>query len=91
MRITFYGCSATFLAVVSCASQSAVAQVLTPFRYRSQAQRHCPQDAIVWLDFGKGRYYMKGQRHYASGFTGSFACRQEARDSGYRRSLLGVR
>ena len=46
---------------------------------------------IVWLDFGRGRYYLKGQRRYASGYTGSFACRNEARDSGYRRSLLGLR
>src|SRR6266404_7090883 len=91
MRIKFYGCSATFLAVISFASHSAMAQALTPFRYESQAQRHCPEDTIVWLDFGRGRYYLKGQRRYASGYTGSFACRNEARDSGYRRSLLGLR
>ena len=91
MRIRFYGCSVMFLAVISCTSHSAMAQSLTPFRYESQAQRHCPEDTIVWLDFGRGRYYLKGQRRYASGYTGSFACRNEARDSGYRRSLLGLR
>jgi hypothetical protein len=64
---------------------------LTPFRYESQAQRHCPGDTIVWLDFKTRRYYQKGQRRYAWGFTGSFVCRNEARDSGYRRSLLGLR
>ena len=68
-----------------------MAQTLTPFRYESQAQRHCPGDTIVWLDFGTERYYLKGQRRYASGYTGSFVCRNEARDSGYRRSLLGLR
>jgi hypothetical protein len=68
-----------------------MAQVLTPFRHESQAQRHCPEDTIVRLDFGRGRYYLKGQRRYASGYTGSFVCRNEARDSGYRRSLLGLR
>jgi len=66
-------------------------QTLTPFRYESQAQRHCPGDTIVWLDFGTGRYYLKGQRRYASGYTGSFVCRNEARNSGYRRSPLGLR
>ncbi|MEH2545024.1 hypothetical protein V1283_001669 [Bradyrhizobium sp. AZCC 2262] len=91
MRIKFYGCSATFLAVISCASHSAMAQSLTPFRYESQAQRHCPGDTIVWLDFGTGRYYLKGQRRYASGYTGSFVCRNEARNSGYRRSPFGLR
>lgn len=68
-----------------------MAQSLTPFRYESQAQRHCPGEAIVWLDFGKGRYYLKGQRRYGSGFSGSFVCRREAQGSGYRRSILGVR
>jgi hypothetical protein len=68
-----------------------MAQVLTPFRYQSQAQRHCPEDTIVWLDFRSGRYYLKGQRRYASGYTGSFVCRKETRGSGYRRSLLGLR
>jgi hypothetical protein len=68
-----------------------MAQTLTPFRYEFQAQRHCPGDTIVWLDFGTERYYVKGQRRYAAGFTGSFVCRNEARDSGYRRSPLGLR
>jgi hypothetical protein len=64
---------------------------LTPFRYETQAQRHCPGDTVVWLDFRKRRYYLKGQRRYALGQTGSFVCRNEARGSGYRRSLLGLR
>ena len=87
MRAGFYSCSTTFLTIISCA----LAQSLTPFRYEAQAQRHCPGDTIVWLDFRTGRYYLKGQRRYASGYTGSFVCRTEARNSGYRRSPLGLR
>lgn len=64
---------------------------LTPFRYEARAQRHCPADAVVWLDFRKGIYYSKGQRQYARGFNGSFVCRDEVRRSGYRRSPLGLR
>jgi hypothetical protein len=64
---------------------------LTPFRYESQAQRHCPADVVVWLDLRKGIYYSKRQRWYGRGFTGSFVCREEARAGGYRRSLLGLR
>jgi hypothetical protein len=70
---------------------SAAADPLTPFRYEAQAQRHCPADVVVWLDFRKGIYYAKQQRHYAGGYDGSFVCREEARGSGYRRSLLGLR
>jgi hypothetical protein len=91
MRLGFYSCSAAFLVFISCASPGAMAQPLTPFRNESQAQRHCPEDAIVWLDFKRGRYYVKGQRRYAFGTTGSFVCKNEARDGGYRRSILGVR
>jgi hypothetical protein len=64
---------------------------LTPFRHEAQAQRHCPADAVVWLDFRKRTYYSKGQKRYAQGLDGSFVCRSEARASGYRRSVFGVR
>lgn len=64
---------------------------LTPFRYEAQAQRHCPGDKVVWLDFRKGVYYRKGQKLYGQGFDGSFVCETEARDSLYRRSPLGLR
>jgi len=67
------------------------ALVLTPFRYEEQAQRNCPTDTIVWLDFKKRKYYFNSQKLYGYGFHGSFVCLQEARRSLYRRSLLGLR
>jgi hypothetical protein len=91
MRRCFYTCSTALLAAIWWADRSAIAQSLTPFRYEAQAQRHCPEDTVVWLDFRRGRYYLKGQRRYASGYTGSFVCRNEARSSGYPRSPLGLR
>lgn len=79
------------LVLVPSTSHRVMAQSLTPFRYESQAERHCGDDTVVWLDFKTGRYYLKGQKRYASGYTGSYVCRNEARDSGYRRSPLGLR
>jgi hypothetical protein len=64
---------------------------LTPFRYEDQAQRYCPGDKVVWLDFKKGVYYRKGQKLYAQGFDGSYVCQTEARGNLYRRSPLGLR
>jgi hypothetical protein len=64
---------------------------MTLFRHEDQAQRHCPSDTVIWLDFKKRRYYLVGQKYYAEGRHGSFVCREEARRSGYRRSLLGFR
>ena len=69
----------------------AMALPLTPFRYEAQAQRHCPGDAVVWLDFRKEIYYLKRQKRYGQGSTGSFVCQKEARAGGFRRSLLGIK
>jgi hypothetical protein len=77
--------------IVADGATPATATPLTPYRYESQAQRHCPDDTVVWLDFRKGIYYFKRQTRYARGSTGSFVCRDEARSNGYRRSLLGLR
>ncbi|WP_128925684.1 hypothetical protein [Bradyrhizobium guangxiense] len=77
--------------MVGAGSGEALATPLTPFRYEAQAQRHCPHDKVVWLDFRKGVYYRKGQKRYGQGFDGSFVCQSEARGSLYRRSLLGLR
>jgi hypothetical protein len=48
-------------------------------------------DIAVWLDFRKEIYYLKRQKRYAQGGTGSFVCLDAARSNGYRRSLLGLR
>lgn len=72
-------------------ASTARGQSLTPFRIEAQAQRYCPDDVVVWLDFAKGIYYAKSQKQYGRGVDGSFVCRQEARNSFYRRSLLGLR
>ena len=69
----------------------AAATPLTPFRYEAQAQRHCPADQVVWLDFRKNVYYARRQKFYGRGSNGGFACREEVRSNGYRRSLLGLR
>ena len=74
-----------------CGIRSLSALPLTPFRYEGQAQRHCPDDEVVWLDFVAGRYYTKGQKRHGRGPNGSFVCRNEAKASGFRRSLLGIR
>ena len=67
------------------------AQQLGLFRVEGQAQMHCPNDTVVWLDLKKRVYYLQKQRMYGFGRTAVFACRNEARRNGYRRSLLGWR
>ncbi len=84
-------CPLAVLAASIAFASGAGAVPLTPFRYEAQAQRHCPGDRVVWLDFRKAIYYLRGQRRYGQGSTGSFVCESEARASRVRRSLLGLR
>jgi len=70
---------------------AATALPLTPFRYEAQARRHCLGDTVVWLDLRTEVYYLKRQKRYGHGSTGSFVCQNEARAGGFRRSLLGIR
>ena len=79
------------LAAILAGAATAIALPLTPFRYQDQAQRHCPGDTVVWLDFSKGKYYSKGQKLYGRGLNGSYVCRKEARSSFYRGALIGSR
>ena len=79
------------LAAILAGAVTATALPLTPFRYQDQAQRHCPGDTVVWLDFNKGKYYAKGQKLYGRGLNGSYVCREEARSSFYRGALIGSR
>jgi hypothetical protein len=76
--------------MVAASSGEAAAQ-LSLFQNEMQAQFHCPDDTVVWLDFPKRIYYVAGQRLYAQGRTGTFVCQKEARSSGYRRSVFGRR
>jgi hypothetical protein len=79
------------LAALVAGTVSATALPLTPFRSQEQAQRHCPGDTVVWLDFSKGKYYSKGQQLFGRGLNGGYVCREEARSSFYRGALIGSR
>jgi hypothetical protein len=78
-------------ATVFMLTSDAKAQGLGLFRTQGQAQQHCPKDTVVWLDLKKRIYYLQGQRQYGRGRAAVFACRNEARRSGNRRSLFGWR
>jgi hypothetical protein len=73
------------------APSAVTALPLTSFRYETQAREHCLEDTVVWLDYRDEVYYLKRQKKYGRGMTGSFGCEKEARGSGFRRSLLGRR
>jgi hypothetical protein len=82
-------CLALFL--LGASADSSGAQPLSLYQDEAQARLHCSGDAVVWLDFQTRRYYAAGQARYARGRNAVFTCRNQARRSGYRRSIFGRR
>jgi len=82
----------SFFAAVFVVSDANYASAqLSIFQTEEMAQLHCPSDVVVWLDFSKRRYYLRGQRLYGKGRSGVYACREEARQGLNKRSWLGLR
>jgi len=54
------------------------------FRTEQQAQEHCPEDIIVWLDPQSGMYQLKGRGSYGLSGAGRYAFRSEAERAGMR-------
>ena len=65
-----------------CATCAHSPNVLTAFRTAQQAQEHCPNDAVVWVDPQTDTYYLKGSGSYGSSGIGRYACRGEADSAG---------
>jgi hypothetical protein len=69
---------------LSCAACGQSPPVLTAFRTEQQAQKHCPNDAVVWVDPQSGGYHLKGVAGYGRADAGRYACRGEAEGAGMR-------
>ena len=73
----------TVIAVVlGCASCGHSPPVLVAFRTEQQAQQHCPDDTVVWLDVQNAAYYLKGHESYGQSTSGRNACQSEAHAAG---------
>jgi len=72
------------LALSSAACGQSSPTVLIAYRTEVQAQAHCPEDTVVWVEPQNGGYYLKGQVKFGSGGAGRYACRGEAERAGMR-------
>jgi len=54
-----------------------------------QAQRHCPNDVVVWLNIPTHIYHMPGTRWYGMTKNGAFVCEKAADRAGDRPALNG--
>ena len=60
----------------------AIAQPLFTSGSAAQAQAHCPEDTVVWLNTEKDVYRMPGQKGYGRAKFSAYACRKEADAAG---------
>jgi hypothetical protein len=74
----------------------AVALVLTTpisaqtlFTTPQRAQRHCPDDTVVWLNVPTGVYHTAGSRWYGVTKSGAFVCERAADRAGDRPARNG--
>lgn len=71
------------------AASDVYANGLTLFNTEGQAQDHCPNDVVVWLNTPTGIWHTKGARWYGRTKHGAYVCRREAATEGDRGSLNG--
>jgi hypothetical protein len=66
-----------------------VSDALHLFATEAAAQRHCPDDVVVWLNTASGIYHEKGMRWYGRTRHGAYVCRKEADAAGDRDTRNG--
>ena len=59
------------------------------FATEQQAQQHCPNDVVVWLNLPTGIYHLKGERWYGRTNNGAYVCEKEADAAGDRETRNG--
>lgn len=74
-------CTVALLALALLGACAHSPPVIMAFRTEQQAQQHCPDDTIVWLDSSTGNYFLKGSGSYGRN-AGRYACRSEADSAG---------
>jgi hypothetical protein len=76
--------SLTLMAMPGVAFAAPSAEALANFPTAQEAQQHCPDDLIVWLDLPTRTYHYRGQRWYGATKSGAYVCRNEAVRAGMR-------
>jgi hypothetical protein len=66
-----------------------ISSQLTIFNNEIEAQNHCSNDAVVWLNLPTGVWHKLGSYWYERTKNGAYVCRLEAAAAGDRESLNG--
>lgn len=65
----------------------AIAQ--TQYQSQDQAQVHCPNDTVVWLNTRTDIYHFQGERWYGNTEEGAYVCEKQADTAGDRATRNG--
>ena len=80
------GASLLVLPALAYAGVAAANPSLHEYKTSSGAQRHCPNDTVVWLNTDTNVYHAKSDRYYHKTKNGAFVCEKEAIKAGARPS-----
>ena len=92
LTLLFSSVQTSVYAVTTVPSYSLVAtatDTAPKFTTEAEAQAHCPNDEVVWLNLDSGVYHEKGMRWYGRTKHGAFVCRKEADAEGDRDTRNG--
>ena len=64
-------------------AQAAIKHTVYRYTSESKAQKHCPQDEVVYGLRKDGRYYEKGDARYGHLKNAVYVCRREADRGGW--------
>ncbi len=79
----------TVLAAFISFGLASTAYAQATFPTEQQAQQHCSNDTVVWLNFPTRIYHFKGERWYGMTKNGAFVCQKEADQAGDRATRNG--
>jgi len=79
MRIRYFGVIAPLLAAGLVAGTAHAAGL---YSTEDQARQVCTNDAVVWVDINRNRYYHVGAEKYGKG-DGGYTCEKATHSLGY--------
>jgi hypothetical protein len=83
------GLSRLLLVVAASALFLLPAFALEHFNSEIEAQHHCPNDTVVWLNLPTMIWHYRGQRWYGKTRHGAYVCEKEAAVNGARATRNG--
>jgi hypothetical protein len=82
LRHSEFGALASVLALRP--SLALTASQTEPLASFQEAEAHCTNDLVVWLDLPSKVYYFRGQQRYGSTPNGACVCREQAERAGMK-------